>query len=589
MKSLRRIFSYMRPYRWYLFLGFWSTVLPVAMELSVPRLLQFIIDEGIRPKSMDMILQGAFLMFMAAVVGAMSTLSQGYCRAVVSQGLAFDIRRDLFTYIQSLSFTNLDQMKTGQLMTRVSSDVDVVRMFSSAGLALLLRVLLMIIGSMIMIISIDLQLALIMITVVIVSAVFIRFLILKATSLFGVVQARLGALNTVVQENLAGVQVVKAFVRTRFEIVQFETRNDDYREKNIEVGHLMAVAMPILQILTNVGIVAVIWFGGTSVIGDRLSIGELIAFNNYLMIGMGPLLFLGNLLMMAARADASAARILEVFDTVPALTISPSPYQADTIKGHVKFDNVSFRYATVEQDANLDREEVLHNISFEVLEGQQVALLGATGSGKSTLVNLLPRFYDATSGDIFIDGVNVREWLPNSLRSQIGMVLQESTLFSGTVEDNIAYGNPEATRDDVIVAAEVAQAHDFIMAMPHGYDSVVEAGGSNLSGGQKQRIAIARALLISPGILIFDDSTSAVDMETEFKIQEALEKLQKNRTTFIIAQRISSVLNADQILLLDRGKIVANGTHSELLQTSPIYQEIYQSQLGDLTQADLKG
>jgi len=579
----------MRPYRWYLFFGFWSTVLPVAMELSVPRLLQFIVDEGIRPRNMDMIIHGSFLMFLAAMVGALSTLSQGYCRAVVSQGLAFDIRRALFTYIQSLSFTNLDEMKTGQLMTRVSSDVDVVRMFSSAGIALLLRVLLMIIGSMIMIISIDWQLAVIMITVVIVSSVFIRFLMLKATALFGAVQAKLGMLNTLVQENLAGVQVVKAFVRTRFEIDQFAVRNADYREKNIEVGHLMAVAMPILQILTNVGVVAIIWFGGMSVIGDRLSVGELIAFNNYLMIGMGPLLFLGNLLMMAARADASAARILEVFDTVPALAIASSPHQADIIKGDVKFDNVSFHYHNARNQKDMDREEVLHNISFEVKAGQQVALLGATGSGKSTLVNLIPRFYDATSGDICIDGVNVREWLPNSLRSQIGMVLQESTLFSGTVQDNIAYGNPDATREEVIQAAEIAQAHDFILAMPNGYDSVVEAGGSNLSGGQKQRIAIARALLISPGILIFDDSTSAVDMETEFKIQEALDQLQANRTTFIIAQRISSVLNADQILLLDRGRIVANGTHSELLQTSPIYQEIYQSQLGDLTQADLKG
>jgi ATP-binding cassette, subfamily B, multidrug efflux pump len=589
MKSLKRIFSYMRPYRWYLFFGFWSTVLPVAMELSVPRLLQFIIDEGIRPGSMDMILQGSLLMFGAAMIGAMSTLSQGYCRAIVSQGLAFDIRRDLFTYIQSLSFTNLDQMKTGQLMTRVSSDVDVVRMFSSAGLALLLRVLLMIIGSMIMIFSIDWQLALIMVTIVLISGVFIRYLILKATTLFGIVQAKLGALNTLVQENLAGVQVVKAFVRTRFEIDQFAVRNDDYREKNIEVGNLMAVAMPILQILTNVGVVAILWFGGISVMDGRLSVGELIAFNNYLMIGMGPLLFLGNLLMMAARADASAERILEVFDTVPALTISPTAHQADTIKGHVKFDNVSFQYLNAHSEADMNREEVLHNVSFEVEAGQQVALLGATGSGKSTLVNLIPRFYDANSGDISIDGVNVREWLPNSLRSQIGMVLQESTLFSGTVEDNIAYGNPDATREDVIKAAEIAQAHDFIMGMPQGYDSVVEAGGTNLSGGQKQRIAIARALLIQPGILIFDDSTSAVDMETEFKIQEALEKLSADRTTLIIAQRISSVLNADQILLLDQGNIVANGTHTELLQTSPIYQEIYQSQLGDLTQADLKG
>lgn len=593
MKSLKRIFSFLKPYRWYLFFGFWSTVLPVMMELSIPRLLQFIIDEGILPRSIDMIVQGAVFMFIAAFIGALSTLGQGYCRAIVSQGLAFDIRQALFTHIQSLSFANLDRMQTGNLMTRVSSDVDVVRMFSSAGLALLLRVLLMIIGSMVMVISIDWQLALIMFVIVAISGVFVQYLITKATVLFGVVQQRLGALNVLVQENLAGVQVVKAFVRNRFTIDQFVIRNNDYREKNIEVGHLMAVAMPVLQLLTHVATVAVLWFGGMSVIGDRLSVGELVAFNNYLMIGMGPLLFLGNLLMMAARADASAERVLEVFDTNPALSPSPSPHIADVIQGHVVFNEVSFHYQAREEKQNgtgnhIIGEEVLHNISFEVKAGQQVAILGSTGSGKSTLVNLIPRFYDVTNGEILIDGVNVRDWSTDALRSQIGMILQESTLFSGTVYDNIAYGNPDATKEEVIIAAEAAQAHDFITGMPNGYESYVEAGGANLSGGQKQRIAIARALLIAPGILVFDDSTSAVDMETEFKIQEALEQLQANRTTFIIAQRISSVLNAAQILLLDKGHIVAKGTHDELLASSPIYQEIYQSQLGDLTQADLK-
>ena len=289
------------------------------MELSVPRLLQFIIDEGIHPRELDMILLGAFWMFIAAMIGAASTLGQGWCRAVVSQGLAFDIRHALFRHIQSLSFANLDQMQTGRLMTRVSSDVDVVRMFSSAGLALLLRVILMIIGSMFMLLLTDWQLSLIMFAVAGISALFIRYLMLQATRLFTVVQQKLGALNTLVQENLAGIQVVKAFVRGRFEIDQFAISNLDYREKNIEVGVLMAVAMPVLQVLTNVGTVAVLWFGGLSVLGNRLTIGELIAFNNYLMIGMGPLLFLGNLLMMAARAEASAQRVLEVLDTQPAL------------------------------------------------------------------------------------------------------------------------------------------------------------------------------------------------------------------------------------------------------------------------------
>ena len=587
MTSLVRISRFMRPYRAYLFIGFWATALPVAMELSVPRLLQLMIDQGIVPGVMDMILLGAGLMFVAAMIGALSTLGQGWCRAVVSQGLAFDIRRALFSHIQSLSFANLDQMQTGRLMTRVSSDVDIVRMFSSAGLALLLRVLLMIIGSMIMLLLTDWQLSLVMFAVAAVSAIFIRFLMLQATRLFGVVQQRLGALNTLVQENLAGMQVVKAFARGPFEIDRFEQSNVDYRERNIEVGNLMALAMPFLQALTSVGTVAVLWFGGLSVFADRLTLGELIAFNNYLMIGMSPLLFLGNLLMMAARAEASAERVLEALDTVPALKVADAPHHADSIRGEVVFDNVSFHYSrrAADKDNGANRaigDDVLHGISFRAQPGERIALLGATGSGKSTLVNLIPRFYDVSGGQICVDGVDVKRWSPKALRAGIGIALQETILFGGSIRENIAFGAPETSLDTVIAAAKAAQAHDFITAMPQGYDSLVEPGGANLSGGQKQRIAIARALLIEPGILIFDDSTSAVDMETEAKIQTALEDLARRRTTFIIAQRITSVLNADQILVLDGGRIAARGKHHELLMQSEIYREIYQSQLGEV-------
>ena len=591
MQSLWRISRFMKPYGWYVFFGFWTTVLPVAMELSVPRLLQFMIDEGIRPRMLDMILLGAFWMFIAAMIGAASTLGQGYCRAVVSQGVAFDLRHALFRHIQSLSFANLDQMQTGRLMTRVSSDVDVVHMFASAGLALLLRVLLMIVGSIVMLLLTDWQLSLIMFAVAGVSAVFIRYLMQRATSLFTVVQQKLGALNTLVQENLAGIQVVKAFVRGRFEIDQFSASNDDYRERNIEVGVLIAVSMPVLQLVTSVGTVAVLWFGGVSVIGARLTVGELIAFNNYLMIGMSPLLFLGHLLLMAARAESSAERVLEVLETKPILEVTADAHQAERVRGRVVFDNVSFHYSRrgngkSNGEGGVSGDDVLHGISFVAEPGVQVALLGATGSGKSTLVNLIPRFYDVSGGAVAIDGVNVRDWAPAALRAQIGMVLQESTLFSGSVRENIAYGAPDATLEAVIEAARAAQAHDFISAMPKGYDSVVEAGGANLSGGQKQRIAIARALLIRPGILIFDDSTSAVDMETEYKIQGALAELAAQTTTFIIAQRITSVLGADQILVLDHGRIAERGTHQQLLESGPIYREIYASQLGEAVRAN---
>ena len=415
MKSLWRISRFMRPYGWYVFFGFWTTVLPVAMELSVPRLLQFMIDEGIRPRALDMILLGAFWMFIAAMIGAASTLGQGWCRAVVSQGVAFDLRHALFRHIQSLSFANLDQMQTGRLMTRVSSDVDVVHMFASAGLALLLRVLLMIVGSIVMLLLTDWQLSLIMFAVAGVSAIFIRYLMLRATSLFTVVQQKLGALNTLVQENLAGIQVVKAFVRGRFEIEQFSASNDDYRERNIEVGVLIAVSMPVLQLLTSVGTVAVLWFGGVSVIGDRLTVGELIAFNNYLMIGMSPLLFLGHLLLMAARAESSAERVLEVLETQPILKVADHAHRAERICGRVVFENVSFHYSRNGQSngaGGVSGDDVLHGISFVAEPGMQLALLGATGSGKSTLVNLIPRFYDVCGGAVSIDGVNVREWEP---------------------------------------------------------------------------------------------------------------------------------------------------------------------------------
>ncbi|MEZ4646115.1 MAG: ABC transporter ATP-binding protein [Chloroflexota bacterium] len=495
----------------------------------------------------------------------------------------------MFAHIQTFSFANLDQMQTGQLMTRLSSDVDMVRMFFSAGLSLLLRALFMISGSVVLMALIDWQLTLVMAVLLPLAGVVIATVMRLAQPLFVVVQQKLGALNTIVQENLAGVQVVKAFVRERYEIGRFQQYNDDYMAQNITVGRLMAVALPALTILTNLGIVAVIWFGGHDAINGRLSVGELIAFNNYLMIGMAPLMLLGNMLTMVSRADASAGRLWEVLDTEPAVKTAVSAHTSPTLRGEVVFNQVSFHYnggKKVLQDepsgnGRSGGADVLDGVSFTAEPGQRVALLGATGSGKSSLVNLIPRFYDTNEGHISIDGTDVRDWEPEALRKHIGVVLQQSTLFSGTVRENIAYGRPDASLDEVIAAAKAAQAHDFISALPEGYDSWVEERGANFSGGQKQRIAIARALLVQPGILILDDSTSAVDMETEAKIKAALDDLMSHTTTFIVAQRINSVLNADKILVLDRGHIAAQGTHQELLSSSPIYQEIYHSQLGN--------
>jgi ATP-binding cassette subfamily B multidrug efflux pump len=585
MTALRRLMPYMIPYRGIAFIGVLTVILTVGSELVVPRALQFVIDQGIRLGDMNAVWQGALLMLGAAAGGAVATLGQGVCRARLSQGMAFDMRNDLFNHIQSLSYATLDQMQTGSLMTRISSDIDIIRTFSSNGLSLILRAVLMIIGSVIMIVLTDLQLSLVMFACLAVAGVIIWGFMRTAQPLFLIVQQRLSVLNTVIQENLAGIRVVKAFVREEFELQHFEDHNLDYMNQNVKVGWLLALVMPTLTVLTNLGIVGVIWFGGLDVIGGRLSIGQLIAFNNYLMIGMTPLLLLGNMLNMASRAEASAARVLDLLDTRPLMRPAHSPYRPDRLRGHVLFENVSFHYDNSSDNgaghgARNGRENVLDDVSFEAIPGQRVALLGATGSGKTTLINLLSRFYDVTGGRVLIDGVDVRDWDLEALRSRIGLVPQTTTLFSGTVSENIAFGRPDASADEVIAVAKVAQAHDFIMAMPAGYDSVVEARGANLSGGQKQRMAIARALLTAPGILILDDSTSAVDLETEIKIQEALDELRDTMTTFIIAQRINSVLNADQIIILEAGHIAAQGTHAELLQNSPIYQDIYHSQFG---------
>jgi ATP-binding cassette subfamily B protein len=571
---------YIKRYPWSASLGFLTVFLMVASELVVPRALQIVIDQGIRKGHMHAVWNGVLIMLASAVGGALATLGQGVFRARLSQGIAFDMRNDLFNHIQSLSFATLDEMQTGGLMTRISSDVDIIRMFSSNGLSLLLRALLMILGSVVMIVLTDVQLSLVMFACLSVAGVVIWSFMSAARPLFTVVQQKLSTLNTVVQENLAGIRVVKAFVREKDEIDRFEGYNADYMLQNIRVGRILALVMPALTVLTNLGIVGVIWFGGQDVIGQRISLGELIAFNNYLMIGMTPLLLLGNMLNMASRAEASAARVLEVMDTKSQIQPSTTAYHPDHLRGEVGFQEVSFRYrvngnGTAESARN---GSVLDRISFDVKPGQRVALLGATGSGKSTLVSLLSRFYEATGGRILIDGVDVRDWNPEVLRSQIGLVPQKTTLFSGSIRENIAYGKPDASLDEVIAAAQAAQAHDFILAMPQGYDSIVEARGANLSGGQKQRIAIARALLVKPGILILDDSTSAVDLETEIKIQDALDEMHDSATTFIIAQRINSVLNADQIIILEAGHIAAQGTHTELLRSSPIYQEIYRSQ-----------
>ncbi|MCJ7736325.1 MAG: ABC transporter ATP-binding protein/permease, partial [Anaerolineae bacterium] len=448
MSSLKRMLPVVRPYRWIVFGLAITVVLPVAMELIVPRALNYIIDQGIEPGNMGAIWRGAGIMLLTALTGVLATLGQGVCRALLAQGLAYDMRNKLFAHIQTFSFANLDTMQTGQLMTRLSSDVDLVRGFTSHGLALLLRASLMLTGSVVMMFVIDSRLALLSLVVLPLAGLLIWGLMAAARPLFIVVQERLSALNTAVQENLAGVQVVKAFVRERYEIGRFGRHNADYMQETIKVGRLMAIALPVLTLLTNVGIVAVVWFGGRDVIGGRLTLGELVAFNSYLMIGMAPLMLLGHILTMVSRAEASAGRFWEVLDTQPVVKVAVEPHKATALQGQVTFEGVSFHYdgsGTGHRDEGMTGpnhvggRDVLDGITVHVDPGQRVALLGATGSGKSTLVNLIPRFYDVNQGSIRIDGVDVRDWDTESLRKRIGVVLQQTTLFSGTIRENIAY------------------------------------------------------------------------------------------------------------------------------------------------------
>jgi ATP-binding cassette subfamily B protein len=395
----------------------------------------------------------------------------------------------------------------------------------------------------------------------------------KVMPLSTIVQQKLGVLNSVLQENLAGMRVVKAFAREDYEHDRFSTRNIDLMDKNITLMQYFSTFFPMIFLVANLAVVAVIWVGGLQVIGQQLTLGELVAFVSYQGFFLMPIFMLGFIGSMLTRAEASSQRLFEVVDAKSDVLDKPGALQLTGLEGRVAFEHVSFRYLGGEQN-------VLTDVSFEAAPKQTIAILGTTGSGKSTVINLIPRFYDVTEGSVRVDGHDVRDVTIESLRDQIGIVLQETTLFSGTIRENIAYGKPDAREEDILEAARVAQAHEFIADMPEGYDTLIGERGIGLSGGQRQRIAIARALLVDPKILIMDDSTSSVDAETEYKIQMALEQLRQGRTTFVIAQRISTVRQADKILLLDAGKLVAQGTHQELLDCCELYAEILESQLG---------
>ncbi|HMO59537.1 MAG TPA: ABC transporter ATP-binding protein [Roseiflexaceae bacterium] len=549
--------------------------LEVAMDLLQPRLIQHIIDEGVARGNIDVVISTGLLQIGVAIIGVFGGVGCGITAVLAGQGFGADLRATLFNKVQSLSFGNLDRLETGGLITRLTNDITQVQELVMLLLRIMVRVPLMLVGSLVLAILTSPRLALIFLVLAPLIVAVLAWIINRSFPLFGAVQRRLDTLNTVMQENLAGVRVVKAFARHTHERRRFGQANDQLMVQNIQAVRVGAITMPFMMLALNGGVVAALWFGGVTVVAGDLLIGELVAFINYLTQTLMSLMMISMLVMRFARAEASAVRIHEVFDQQPDVPDAAAPRSFGQTCGHVAFEHVSFGYAATPNGGDL----VLHDISFSATPGQTVALLGATGAGKSSLVHLIPRFYDAHSGRVLIDGVDVRELDQAELRRRVAIALQEAILFSGSIRENIRYGRPDASDAEVEQAARLAQAHDFVSRLPAGYDAIVGQRGVNLSGGQKQRLALARALLARPAVLVLDDATSAVDVATEARIQQALTALPDRPTQIVVAQRISSVLHADTILVLDKGQIVARGSHAELIRTSPIYREIYDSQI----------
>lgn len=551
-------------------------VLVVVIDLAIPRLIQRIIDQGINQNNMQVVITTTIIMLSLSILQVLFALGNNYYSIQVGESTARDIREALFLKIQSFSFGNLDHLNTGQLMVRLSSDTTAFQRMVQVSLRIGTRAPLLMLGSLILMFVTDSRLALMVMPVLLVTFVVIIVFVTRMGPLFMIVLKKLDRLNTVLQENIAGVRLVKAFVRAEYEEERFAEVNEDYTDRNVRVMRFMATLFPLMGMLVNIGMVIVIWAGGIQSIGGGVSVGQIVAFINYLQTTMGPLGIMVMLANVVAAGTASAERVNEVLDAVPEVQDAPETVALpDGRAQRIKFEGVSFHYN------GTNNGSVLRGVDLVAEPGQTVAILGATGAGKSSIVNLIPRFYDVTGGRVTWNGVDVRDLRQSDLLQQLGMVPQETILFSGTVRDNIRYGQPGASDNEVIAAAKAAQAHDFIVNLPNEYDTRVEERGVNLSGGQKQRIAIARAILLRPAVLILDDSTSSVDVETETKIQNAMKDWMQDSTSFVVAQRISTVLHADTILVVDEGQIVAQGTHGELMQTSQVYREIYASQLGE--------
>ncbi len=572
---MKKLAVYMKPYWKTAVLAPVMMLLEVVMDLLQPTLMASIIDRGIANGDMDYIIRTGLLMVGVAAIGMLGGAGCTLCSSIASQSFGTDLRLEMFRRIQTFSFDNLDKFNTASLITRLTSDVMQVQTVALAMMRMLVRAPLLSIGGIIMALAINPGLALILLFTVPLLVVTLAVVIKKGFPLFSAVQKKLDRLNAVMRENLTGVRVVKAFVRSGFEQERFGAANSDLRSITVRASRMVGMTMPVMMLIMNLSMVAVVWFGGLRVHAGGMQIGQVMAFINYMVQILFSLMMLAFMLIMVSRAKASVERINEVLDTDVRIKDSVNADAEPIQAGQVDFDNVSFRYE------GAGGAPVLKNITFSASAGETVAILGSTGSGKSTLVNLLPRFYEPSEGHIRVDGRDLKDIKLSALRQSISLVLQESILFTGTIRENIRWGDSQASEEAIVEAAKAAQAHDFIVSFPDGYETLLGQRGVNLSGGQKQRLSIARALLKKPRILVLDDSTSAVDMVTEARIQAALKERLAGTTVFVVAQRISSVLEADKILVLEDGEIMDMGTHHELLLRCPVYQDIYHSQIGE--------
>jgi ATP-binding cassette subfamily B multidrug efflux pump len=569
---IKRILGYLGRYKGKFIAAIALLIMFIALNMVSPYISKLMVDEVIRGGDRRLFIVLLFAILIVAAIRGIVQYLRGYFLESVSQSLLYDLRNEMFTHLQGQSFTYFDDNRVGELMSRMTGDLEGIRAFIAGGVPVLLENFIYFIGTSIVLFSMNTRLALVSLAV----SPFVAWLALRFDNrirpVFSEIREQQAALNTATQENITGVRVVKAFAREDYEIEKFEKENRLNLEKNVKSAYIWAKYFPVMDFISGFCSVAVLWYGGRMVAQGVITLGTLVAFNSYLWMLIMPMRMLGWVINIMERAVTSGQRVFEILDTGSIITEKENPYQSETVQGHVTFENVSLHYKD---------QRALVDISLDVPAGNTIAIMGTTGAGKTTIINALNRFYDVSRGRVLVDGVDVRDWKLNALRENIGIVMQDVFLFSATIEENIMYGNPNATREEVIRAAKIADAHDFIMEMPQGYETIVGERGTGLSGGQKQRIAIARAIIKNPKILIMDDCTSAVDMETEFKIQQALKGIMEGRTTFIVAHRISSVKDADEIILLDEGRIIERGTHQQLLNRKGEYYNIYSQQYKD--------